>query len=924
VSRSIDDIRSAVADLANRWVTYEGTERSASQTFLNQLIAAYTGSDDVMGAGARFEEFGARDEGSGFMDLYWRDVVIVEMKAPSQSRRLDQHRAQALDYWRNSADSEKGVAAPPYLVLCSIRQFEIWEPGKYPTAPVDSFSLAELPDRAESLLFLAGRKPLFGGPGAAVTEQAAEHMVKLFFSLLERKAVEPEELRRFVVQTVWALFAEDLGILEGKPLESLIRALLADNTRSTAVELADLYRRLNTKDDERRNRGRQQSVPYVNGDLFAETTEVHLEANELEHLLQASRFDWRHVNPTVFGSLLEGCLGHNHRWELGAHYTSEQDIMTIVEPVIVRPWVKRIEATKNFKEAVKLHDELCNFKVLDPAMGCGNFLSVAYREIRNLELRLHDRMGEHAAKEGAQPLLDMPWYPIHNIQGIEIDPFAVDIAKTTLWMTHALESRRHGLAEPVLPLPSLTSLVCADSLKTEWPDTDVVVGNPPFHGDSNLRSVLGDSYIDWLKSEFNIGIKDHCIYFFVKAHRHLKPGQRAGLVGTNTISQNKNRDASLVWITDNDGVITDAVSTQPWSGQANVHVSIVCWQKKPISEGDFTLDGGHVEGITPSLKSGTTHRVALPLGGNEGIAFIGNFVNGTEFIIDENEAIALIEKSPQNSFVVKRYLTGDDLVSRVDMSPARWIIDFNTMSLEEAAGFIEPMRIVRERVKPVRDKNRDRRYREVWWQYARPGPALRKAIVDLPRYGVACITGKRIHVIWGEPGIVQSHACVVFAIDDDYTHGVLSSRIHDVWVRGNSSTLEDRLRYTPSTAFESFPFPSSTKEQTERIATASRKIVVLRQQACEQLGKGLTKVYNLMDDGGFVELKAAHRELDLAVADAYGWDAAMLDDPVRLLDALFDLNAKCAADPNYAPFGKNDKAPSLLDLSESEQNEESR
>jgi hypothetical protein len=137
-----------------------------------------------------------------------------------------------------------------------------------------------------------------------------------------------------------------------------------------------------------------------------------------------------------------------------------------------------------------------------------------------------------------------------------------------------------------------------------------------------------------------------------------------------------------------------------------------------------------------------------------------------------------------------------------------------------------------------------------------------------------------------------------------------------VWVRGNSSTLKGDLRYTPSTAFETFPFPSSSEGQTKRIATSSRTIVELRKQACEQLGKGLTKVYNLMDDGGFVELKAAHRELDLAVADAYGWDAAMLDDPVRLLDALFDLNAKCAADPNYAPFGKTDETPTLLDLSE--------
>ncbi|MFM8954795.1 MAG: type IIL restriction-modification enzyme MmeI, partial [Actinomycetota bacterium] len=150
MSRSIEDIRAALTALSERWATYSGTERAASQTFLNQLVSAYTGEPDAMAAGARFEEFGVRDEGSGFMDLYWQDVTIIEMKAPNQSRRLDQHRAQALDYWSNSANQEAGIKAPPHLVLCSIQQFEVWQPGQYPHNPVDVFSLADLPDRVES------------------------------------------------------------------------------------------------------------------------------------------------------------------------------------------------------------------------------------------------------------------------------------------------------------------------------------------------------------------------------------------------------------------------------------------------------------------------------------------------------------------------------------------------------------------------------------------------------------------------------------------------------------------------------------------------------------------------------------------------------------------------------------------------------
>jgi len=913
VNRSIDEIRSSLDELVAKWADYPGTERSASQTFLNQLIAAYTGSADAMQAGARFEEFGSRDEGSGFMDLYWPDVVIVEMKAPKESRRLDQHRAQALDYWRNSADQKTGVAAPPYLVLCSIKQFEIWQPGKFPTAPVDSFPLVELPDRAEALLFLAGRKPIFGGPGAHVTAQAAEHMVSLYFSLLDRRAAEPEELRRFVVQTVWTLFAEDIGLLEGKPLESLMRALLEDQSRSTSVELTDLYRRLDNSDKDRRNRGRKDPLPYVNGDLFKEAAEVHLEPSELQHLLAASVFDWRYVNPTVFGSLLEGCLGQNHRWELGAHYTSEIDIMTIVEPVIVRPWVEQIESAATLKEANALLETLCAFKVLDPAMGCGNFLSVAYREIRKLELRLHDRIIELAASEGRQAPLGFGWYHIHNIQGIEIDPFAVEIAKVTLWMTHAIESKRNAQSESPLPLPTLDSLICADSLKTDWPETDAIIGNPPFHGDRNLRGVLGDDYIDWLKSEFNVGVKDHCVYFFIKTHRNLRPGKRAGLVATNTISQAKNRDASLVWITETGGVITDAISTKPWSGEAKVHVSIVCWTKTPPVPSHFELDGQQVSGITPSLAAGTSHRVASRLAANSGIAFIGNVVNGMGFVLDPAEAQELIAADERNREVVFPYLTGSDLVTRPDASPSRWVIDFAQRSLEDATRYPMPLEILRSRAKPERDKVRRKRYREVWWQFAEPVISMRRAIDPLHRFGVACITGKRIQVLWERPGVIPSHACVVFATDNDYVHGMLSSKVHDIWVRSNSSTLKGDLRYTPSTAFETFPFPSPTDVQRERIAASSRKIVDERKIACESLNQGLTKVYNLMDEGGFLDLKQAHEELDRAVMDAYGWPVELLDSPTELLDRLYDLNEACSKDSTYEPFPRPDSTPSLLD-----------
>ena len=540
--RSGEEIERALRELVKKWGSFGGTEKSASQTFLNQLIECYSGTKDVFEAGARFEEFGATDEGSGYMDLYWPDVVIIEMKRPAETSRLDAHRRQALDYWRNSADVLEDRAAPRFLVLCSFRRFEVWEPGRFPREPVDSFDLAELPDRYEALMFLAGDEPIFGGPGQQLTREAAECMAQLYFHLVDRLADEPNVLRDFVLQSVWCLFAEDLHMLTGQPLQRIVDALLHDagRNRSSAAELGHLFTVLNL--DERIGRGGiYAGAPYANGGLFARPARVHLDHEELGLLAKAASYDWRQVDPTIFGSLMEDCLGREHRWELGAHYTHESDIMRIVRPTIVEPWEARLAACESPADAERTLADLCKFRVLDPACGCGNFLYVAYRELRALEARAKLLIEDLARRSGGTPPdpRSLPGYAINNIHGIEIEEFAVLITRVTLWMGHKLGADRFGPVEPVLPLIDLGNIRRADTLRQPWPEVDAIIGNPPFHGTKQLRSELGDEYASWLVKEFGIGIKDYCVYWFRKAHDHLRIQQRAGLVATNSIGEGR-------------------------------------------------------------------------------------------------------------------------------------------------------------------------------------------------------------------------------------------------------------------------------------------------------------------------------------------------------------------------------------------------
>lgn len=593
VPRSGEQIQAALVAFVGDWKNYQGTEKAEAQTFLNQLFACY--GTDRNAVGAKFEDFRSS---AGFMDLHWPQACIIEMKAPSRARSLYQAREQVMRYWRESADEVNDRGAARYVVLCAFQRFEVWEPGRFPASPRIGFDIEELPDRYESLMFLAAPTlaPSFADHYRELTKEATASIALLYQSLKDRSAAPMDEIQRFTLQCVWSLFAEDLGMLDGYPLQNIVHTLRQDPTRSSAAEIGMFFRVLNQRGDHNRQ-GVLRGTRYVNGELFAQPAEVNLNQDELTLIAKAAEHDWRKVDPTIFGSLMEGVLGRDRRWELGAHYTHEADILKIVEPTIIRPWQRRIDACTSPTQARELLDELCSFRVLDPACGCGNFLYVAYRELRSLEHQLKARIATLAAEQGAaKPPGPWPYYRLSNLQGIDIEPVAVLIARVTLWMGHRQMVDRFGEAEPVLPLVDLSSIRVADALSTQWPETDAIVGNPPFHGASHVRGAFGDQYVDWLKSAFGVGVKDFCTYWFRKTHDHLLPGQRAGLVGTNSVSQNLGRSASLDYITSNGGTITDAVSSQKWPGEAKVHVSLVNWAKQDY-EGPFILDGVAVSGI---------------------------------------------------------------------------------------------------------------------------------------------------------------------------------------------------------------------------------------------------------------------------------------------------------------------------------------
>src|SRR6266545_4141181 len=315
------EIRRRLTEFATKWGAWQGTEKSEAIPFLIDLLACFGTEKD--GAGVRFEV----KVPSGWIDMLWPGVCLVEMKRPSETKRLAKHRDQAFAYWHESGTETD--EPPKYIVLCSFHRFIVFQPG-FAGARAD-LTLEELPERLDALGFLGGLETRFTEDRADLTREAVALVTDLYKGLVDRLAEGPDTLRDFILQCVWCLFAEDLHLLPSSLFTKLVEGLIKDSTRSSRDELGLLFEYLNTPGGGP-SEGRYAGTPYADGQLFAKPARVHLEPAELRLLREACAYNWRQVEPSIFGSLLQGALGKERQWALGAHYTAEADIMHAVGP----------------------------------------------------------------------------------------------------------------------------------------------------------------------------------------------------------------------------------------------------------------------------------------------------------------------------------------------------------------------------------------------------------------------------------------------------------------------------------------------------------------------------------------------------------------------------------------------------------------
>jgi SAM-dependent methyltransferase len=890
----------------------KGDEKGESQIFLDKFFRAF-GHEGAVEAGAVYEERikkGSKAGKTGYADLVWKPRVLIEMK--KRGADLAKHYSQAFDYWQRAVPDR-----PRYVLLCNFDEFWVYDFDTQIDTPIDMVPLEQLADRTAVFGFMevTERKSVFGNNQVEVTEKAAGRMGELYAMLRDRltrqssvgaNGYSPSDTaggannrlplhdpaliaQRFVLQCVLAMFAEDRALLPDSLFVQSVQDCLGGE--SSYDVLGNLFSAMNSPG--MTPAGRFKGVDYFNGGLFAQIDPIDLTHPELKLLEVAALENWSKVRPAIFGSIFESAIDAKTRHAHGIHYTAEADIMKIVRPTISRYWEERIDQASTIGELNALQLELQNYRVLDPACGSGNFLYIAYQELKQIEQKLLDKVAER--RKSPREQLQMGFVTPLQFYGIDNNPFAVELARVTLMIARKVAIDRLGLQdyEPALPLDTLDkNIVCEDALFTKWPKADAIIGNPPFLGGHLMRQELGEEYAEKAFAKFpeikNQQI-DFACYWFRLSHEHMNQRGRAGLVGTNSISQGKSRDASLSYIDQNGGYIHEAISSQTWSGEAKVFVSIVNWSKQePVI---CFLDNGLVTKINSSLKPSVNVTSANQIQSNIEISFRGVETNGSGFFVDEATAKEWISKYPENKSVVKPFLMGDNLSRNPCGQHTRWVIDFNEMLIEEASNYVLPFEHVKKYVKPQRDKSREAILSENWWLYRRTNQPLREAAKSLSHFFSVSRVSKWFIFLPIPASWLPGDSTTTIATEDFYVLGIITSEVHRSWVAAQSSTLKGDTRYTLSTCFTTFPFPQTPSAKiVQQIRTKALELHQYRSDQMEQKQWGITKLYNAYFHEPASQLYKLHKQLDALVLQAY--DFAPTDD---LLEKLLALNLALAA-----------------------------
>ncbi|REJ80074.1 MAG: class I SAM-dependent DNA methyltransferase [Bacteroidetes bacterium] len=841
------------------------------------------------------------DDKDGYIDLLWKGTILIEMK--SRGKNLDKAFEQAKDYLHGLKEHE----LPKYILISDFENFRFHDLEETKTI---EFKLNDLVNNVQHFGYLLGYQKKVYKEQDPANIKAAELMGKLH-DRLEEIGYTGHPLEVYLVRILFCLFAEDTTIFNKQQFQEYIEQRTNIDGSDLAAKLQELFQVLNTLKEKRfKNLDEQLAdFPYVNGKLFEEILPTaSFDTKMRQALLNCCYIDWSKISPAIFGSMFQSVMNPKERRNLGAHYTSETNILKLIKPIFLDELWKEFESVKDNKNKLpEFHKKLSTLKFLDPACGCGNFLVITYRELRLLEFEVLKTLNK-----SGQTFLDVSqilWINVDQFSGIEYKEFPARIAEVAMWLIdhqmNMLVSSEFGQYFVRLPLKKSANIVHADALETDWENVisknelSYIIGNPPFIGHQwrneaqmkGMEKVFGDAK--------RAGRLDYVAAWYLKAAQYIQDTKiKVAFVSTNSITQGE--QAIILWpllFNKYNIKIHFAHRTFSWSneakGNAGVHVVIVGFANFDISEKRlFEYEDIKGEAHEISAKNINAYLVdakdiLIESRGKPIHQFPEMFkgsqpTDGGHLIINSKEDF--LKSEPNASKYIKRYMGADDFIS----SKTRWCLwlkNADPKELKNLPRVLERLEKVKETrlQSPTPSVIKFAEFPSLFTQDRQPNSNY----LVLPE--VSSENRKYIPVGFETKDVICANTVQIIPNANLYLFGVLQSLIHMTWAKTISGKLESRIRYTPA-VYNNYPFPQNPSDkQVKAIEIAAQKVLDARLQFPTS---SLADLYDPLTMPP--ALIKAHNELDKAVDLAYR--PQPFSSEANRMEFLFGLYEKYTAD----------------------------
>lgn len=831
---------------------------------------------------------GAKARTDGFVDLFWPGMLLVEHK--SRGKHLDKAMDQAMGYLAGIAERD----LPQVLVVCDFAHFRVRDLA---TGETREFALKDLHKHVRQFGFIAGYKTQTIKPQDPVNIRAAERMGKLH-DALKASGYEGHALEVLLVRLLFCLFADDTGIFQpAQAMRSFMEERSAEDGTDLGPRLAQLFQVLNTPEDKRSKALDEQlaAFPYVNGKLFEEALPMADFSRAMrEAFLDACALDWSAISPAIFGSLFQSIMDDKARRNLGAHYTSEENILKLIKPLFLDElWAEFHKVKGNKNRLFEFHKKLRLLTFFDPACGCGNFLVISYRELRLLELEI--LRVSHASGQQTLDVHQLISLNVDQFYGIEIEEFPAQIAQVALWLVdHQMNlrvSEEFGMYFARIPLKSTPHVVNGNALRLEWNDVlpaercSFVLGNPPFLGKKEQSEAQKADFEPIVKNIPSSGVLDFVAAWYVKATRFIAtaPNCRVAFVSTKSITQGEQVGVLWGWLLAQGVHIHFAHQTFRWTNEAKGNAAVHCvivgfgltdlahkviYEYEDVKGEALAVPAAHINPYLIDFPDLLISRRSVPICAVpplvEGITPLDNGI----LSFTTPELSEFLEKEPSAAKWIRPMLTGKDFINN-GSNHCLWLSDATASELRAMPHVMEKV----AKVKKFRENSKSsQKFAGTPWLYRET--TIPERFILIPK--TSSETRQYFPLGFAEKVVVTNSALYMDG-GGVYEFGMLCSAMHNAWLQLVGGRLKSDLRYSKDIVYNNYPWPDlpataepGTSAHKARVAIEAAAQGVLDTRARFQQGDNHASLADLYDPLTMPPLlHKAHQKLDAAVDAAY-------------------------------------------------------